>query len=89
MRRNILVVTTVLLSIAAMLLCGFSAVAADKALILNDARQQALYQALDAAVRQQGIASAPALLDLLNVLRTAPTVEETKPIDEKKGDQPK
>lgn len=74
--------------IVVLALYGAPVFAADKALILNEQRQQALYQALDAAVRQQGIAAAPALIDLLNVLRTAPTVEETKPAEVKKDNQP-
>lgn len=74
------------LFLIALLLLPSAAVAADKALILNEQRQQALYQMLDAAVRAQGITIAPAALDILNVLRTAPTVTEqpTQPPELKK-----
>lgn len=63
-----------------LLIFTVSAGAKDVALILNDQRQQALYQAIDATVRAQGVQIAPQMLDLLNVLRSAPTVTEQPPV---------
>lgn len=70
-------VNTRILAALLLLLHSFvpaGAQAADKVLVLNADRQQALAHALDQAVRAQGLAIAPQMLDLLNALRTAPTV---------------
>lgn len=65
--------------------CGKSARAKDVALILNDQEQTMLYQALDGTVRAQGLNAAPSMLHLLDRLRSAPIVTDTK-IDAPKGD---
>lgn len=66
------------LVLALALLAPGIASAKDVALVLNDAEQQALYRALDAAVKAQGLSIAADMLHLLRRLQTAPEVTETK-----------
>jgi len=64
--------------IAILLVIATPTFAANRVIILNDAEQQALLNALDDSTRAKGLAAAEANLHLLNKLRSAPTqVEET------------
>lgn len=69
---------TIVLMVAILLAVPQFAVAKDVALILNDQQQAKLVHALDVAIRTNGLAIAPDMVELFNLLKTAPVVESTK-----------
>lgn len=80
--------------IVAALLFVTPAVAADKALVLNDSQQNALKQALDAAIRANGLSAVSrnsfVLSDMLDAAGVVTAHTEDKPKSEPKAeDKPK
>ena len=68
------------------LLIASPAFAANKVLVLNDAEQQALVQALDQAIRAQGLSAAANNLHLYTKLQGAPVQVEDAPKAPEKHD---
>jgi hypothetical protein len=76
------------LALAFIVLVASPAAAGTVALILSDQEQQALYAALDAATKHEGLAIAPNTVYLMNKLKAAPTVEPQKPEPPKPPEEP-